>query len=80
MGGYEEAHGPENNDAGGIENGETPATTKSGRAVRRSRIIRDEEDFKKELINANLLVRARKRLKEGWSNFESNNPPIYVSQ
>lgn len=50
-------------------------TTKSGGEVKKSRIILEEEDYKRGIAYANGLTKARRKLKLDWRDFEAAHPP-----
>lgn len=59
-----------------VEDGEM--ITKSGREVKKSRIILEEEDYKRGVAHANELTDARRQLRQDWKDFEVAHPRSYV--
>lgn len=51
------------------------ARSKSGRQVKKSRIILEEEEYQQDFAHANNLIHARSGLMHSWKIFEANHPP-----
>lgn len=56
-----------------------PEETKLKRQIKKSRIILELEEYQKDITHANELIYARRKLRQAWKDFETKNPPSYVS-
>lgn len=63
----------------GESNTQNELRVKSGRQVKKSRIILEEEENQRVVTHANNLALARRQLKQAWKVFEADHPPLYVS-